>query len=285
MNKFSVLISVYVKEEPEYFKLAVESVLNQSVKPSEIVIVKDGKITVELENVCDYFLEKYPTLFKFISLEQNMGLGKALQIGLEKCTYDLVARMDTDDIAHYERFEKQLECFIENKNLDIVGTFIEEFDEDITNILSIRKVPITCKEIYSQSRRRNPFNHMTVMFHKKSVLQVGNYTSLFIEDYYLWVRMIQSRMIMYNIPESLVYARTKKMFERRGGIKVFLHEVDLQKKFWQMGFINTYQMFSNLIIRFIVRVIPNKLRAYVYRKYLRSLENVNKHIVAPPNNR
>lgn len=272
MDKFSVLMSIYEKEEPEYFKLAVESVLDQSVKPSEIVIVKDGKLTDELENVCTYFLDKYPTLFKFIALKENVGLGKALQIGLENCTHDLVARMDADDIAHYERFEKQLECFIENKNLDIVGTFIEEFDDDINTILSIRKVPITCQEIYSQSRRRNPFNHMTVMFHKKSVLQVGNYQPfLWFEDYYLWARMIKSKMIMYNIPESLVYARTNKtMFERRGGFKYFLQEFELQKEFWRMGFINFHQMVSNMILRFTVRVVPNKLRAYIYREYLRN---------------
>jgi len=265
-------MSVYYKEKPSYLKEAISSILNQSLKPSEIVLIKDGKLTEELEAVIDDFANCNPNLFKIISFDNNMGLGMALQEGVLNCSYDIIARMDTDDIAKPDRFEKQIKIFKENPEIDIVGSYIDEFDENINNIISRRIVPVNDSEIKKFAKRRNPFNHMTVMYRKKSVLEAGNYKPfLWNEDYYLWVRMILKGCKMYNIPESLVFARTgTNMFERRGGIKYIRPELNLQKEFLDLGFINTYEYITNVIFRSTVRLIPNKARGLVYTKLLRA---------------
>ncbi|QXM06678.1 glycosyltransferase [Crassaminicella indica] len=269
--KFSVLMSVYYKENPLYLKKAIDSVINQSEKPNEIVLVKDGKLTDELNTIVNEYIQKYCGLFKIVEFKENKGLGIALKEGVKACKYDIIARMDTDDIAVSNRFEKQLKVLRENEDVDIVGSYIEEFEGDIHNILSIRKVPVNDREIKKYAKRRNPFNHMTVMYRKKAVIDAGNYQpSLWNEDYYLWVRMIMNDSKMYNIPECLVYARTgASMFERRGGMKYVQVDIQLQKKFLDMGFISFNKFLSNIILRTSVRIIPNKLRGWVYKNLLR----------------
>ena len=193
--QFSVLMSVYYKEKPDYLRDCLSSILNQSVLPSEIVIIKDCPLTEQLEEVLKEFITLNPELYKVIKLEENVGLGKALAIGVKSCTHELIARMDTDDIARNDRFEKQIKEFINDENLDIVGSNILEFDKTIENIIARRIVPSTHQEIVKYSKRRNPFNHMTVMYKKTSVLNAGNYRlvhGLGYEDYDLWVRMLMS---------------------------------------------------------------------------------------------
>lgn len=265
-------MSVYYKEKPSYLKEAISSILNQSLKPSEIVLIKDGKLTQELDDVIDDFVSCNPDLFKIISFDNNKGLGTALREGVLNCSYDIIARMDTDDIAKPDRFEKQLNIFKGNPEIDIVGSYIDEFDGNIDNIISRRIVPVNDSDIKKYAKRRNPFNHMTVMYRKKSVLEAGNYQPfLWNEDYYLWVRMILKGCKMYNIPESLVFARTgSDMFERRGGIKYIKHELNLQKEFLELGFINVYEYITNIIIRSTIRLIPNKARSLIYTRLLRA---------------
>jgi len=166
-EKFSVLMSVYFKEKPNYFKECLESILNQTIVPSEIVLVKDGKLTKELECVIGEYVSKYDNLFKIIELEENKGLGIALQIGLLNCKYDIIARMDTDDICLPDRFEKQLKILKERKDVSVVGSWIGEFEDHYKNINTLRKTPLTFDEIYSLAKKKNPLNHMTVMFRKK----------------------------------------------------------------------------------------------------------------------
>ena len=228
--KFSVLMSVYYKESPKFLYEALESVLTQTVMPSEIVCIKDGLLTEELELILNEFSTKYNDIFKFIGFDENKGLGYALRIGVEECSYEIIARMDTDDIARKDRFEKQLNI-ISEQNIDIVGSNILEFDGNINNIISKREVPSTFESIKEYAKKRNPFNHMTVMYKKTAVLKAGNYKEfLWFEDYNLWVRMIVSGAKMYNIDEALVYARTgTAMFERRGGLTYVKREYSMQK--------------------------------------------------------
>ena len=184
--KFSVLMSIYKKEEPKYFSEALESVLNQTVMPNEIVIIEDGILTKELQDVIIKYKEKYPDIIKNYPLKENKGLGLALNYGVTKCKHNLIARMDTDDIALPTRFEKQLEIFEKNPSYDIVGGNILEFAEG-TNITNTRIVPEKKEEIYKYAKKRNPMNHVTVMFKKDTILEVGNYENLpYFEDYYLW---------------------------------------------------------------------------------------------------
>lgn len=268
--KFSVLMSVYYKESPKYLEEAIDSVLNQTVKPAEIVCVKDGKLTKELDEVLIKFDEQNKGLFKFIEFSENKGLGIALKEGVKACSNEIIARMDTDDISVKDRFEKQLKV-MEEKKLDMVGSNICEFEGDISNIMSERVVPSTDEAIKHGAKKRNPFNHMTVMYKKSSVLAAGNYQNfLWFEDYNLWVRMIINGTKMYNIQEDLVYARTgANMFERRGGINYIKREYKMQKKMLETNFINYRTFLYNLTTRSIVRIIPNKLRGYIYLKVLR----------------
>lgn len=268
--KFSVLMSVYYKEDPKYLKEAIESVLDQTVMPSEIVVIKDGKLGDNLNNVLNEFDKKYESLFKFIQFEENQGLGIALRRGVEECSYEIIARMDTDDIAAKNRFEREL-AIMQEKNLDIVGSNIVEFDGNIENIISRRNVPDTDESIKSYAKKRNPFNHMTVMYKKSAVLKAGNYKNfLWFEDYNLWIRMIMNGAKMYNIQENLVYARTgASMFERRGGVKYIKREYKMQKEMLKIKFISYKEFIFNILSRSAVRIMPNKLRGFVYMKMLR----------------
>ena len=241
---FSVLMSVYFKERPEYLYECLSSIINQTVLPNEIVIIKDGPLTPKLEHVLNEFITKNKDLYKVIELEENVGLGKALAIGVQNCSFELIARMDTDDISKNDRFEKQIQEFKDDKTLDIVGSHILEFDKDINNILAKRIVPLTHNEIYSYSKRRNPFNHMTVMYKKQSVLNSGNYRLVYgigYEDYDLWVRMLMSGCKCMNIDDYLVYARTGiEMFKRRGNKERLRTALKFRKRQYKSGYTNFF---------------------------------------------
>ena len=168
MEKYSVLMSLYIKERPEYLDLAIKSMVEQSLIPDEIVIVKDGPITNELEEILEKYRTIYPKLFNIIGYQENKGLGYALNYGLEHCRNELVARMDTDDISEKEKKKKQVNYFIKNPEIDILGGQIEEFIDNIDNIVGKREVPLENIEIREYLKRRCPFNHMSVMFKKKS---------------------------------------------------------------------------------------------------------------------
>ena len=172
---FSVLMSIYYKENPQFFRTALDSVINQTLQPDEIVIVEDGELTDELYKVIETYKNKYPQVFKIVQLETNQGLGKALQIGVGNCSYDLIARMDSDDIALPERFEKQINFMREHPDIDVLGSSISEFEGNPENITSYRKLPTEHKDIYKFGQFRCPVNHMTIMYKKKAVLEAGNY--------------------------------------------------------------------------------------------------------------
>ena len=269
--KFSVLMSVYYKEDPLFLRQAIESIINQTVPPTEIVIVKDGPLTKELDEVIDEYVQKYEGLFNILSLETNCGLGIALAKGVHSCKYDIIARMDTDDIANETRFKKQLDIFKKDPKVDIVGSNISEFMEDPNVPYSERKVPEKYEDIIKFAKKRCPFNHMTVMYKKQAVLDAGNYIKFeSLEDYYLWARMLNNGCYAVNIPENLVYARIGNgMFERRSGIGYVKSEFRLQKKFKEIGFINGIQLSYNLVGRTFIRIIPNNLRKFIYVKLLR----------------
>ncbi len=271
MDKFSVLISVYYKECPAYLDTALNSVFEQTVVPSEVVIVKDGKLTSELDSVIDLYQEKYPEQIKIVSLPQNVGLGQALNRGLEACTSELVARMDSDDISLSGRFKKQLSVFKRFPQIDVVGGWISEFIDDPHNIVSVRKLPEHQEELLRYSKKRSPLNHVSVMFKKSAVLQAGSYQHFpLMEDYYLWVRMLMNGAQFYNIQESLVLVRnSNEMYNRRGGFRYARTESRFFKYLYKIHYIGLFLLITNVCIRFVVRIIPNRLRKQVYLKTLR----------------
>lgn len=269
-EKFSVLMSLYIKEKPEYFDECMKSILANTVLPNEIVIVLDGPITDELSMVLDKYVGKNPELYNVVPLETNQGLGLALREGILHCKNELVARMDTDDICRSDRFELQLREFEQNPKLDICGSHIAEFDEAPDKIVAKRIVPLDDEAIKKYQKKRDGFNHMTVMYKKTSVINAGNYQScLLMEDSLLWANMFVNGCIAKNIDECLVFARIgKDMFERRGGLNYFKKYKRGRKRIYKTGFISWWNYQYTVVIQFIIAMLPNKIRGYVFKKVL-----------------
>lgn len=270
-TKFSVSMCVYGKDNPEWFDSAVQSILNQTVKPDEIILVVDGPVPDKLSEIIKrYELSNY---FKVIWLPTNLGHGNARRIGLEKVNNEIVALMDADDISLPNRFEQQLKLFENKPNLDIVGSDIAEFIDIQSNIIGKRIVPKTDKEIKAFLKKRCPFNQMTVMFKKSSVMKAGGYLDWFCdEDYYLWIRMFLNNATFANTGNILVNVRVgKDMYARRGGIKYFLSEARLQKYMYKKGIICFIRAFINIFQRLVLQVLmPNWCRAIVFKTLARS---------------
>lgn len=271
MSNFSVLMSLYIKEKPEYFDECMKSVIHQTVLPTEVVIVLDGPITEKLQQRVDYYLEKYPDLIRTVPLKENQGLGKALAIGVPECKYDLIARMDTDDICRDDRFEKQLLEFEKNPDLDICGSHIAEFSETVDKIKGKRLVPLEHEDIVKYQKRRDGFNHVTVMFKKESVLKAGNYQhALLMEDSLLWANMFLNGCIGKNIDDCLVYVRAgDEMIERRGGFSYFLKYKEGRKKILETGFISKFDYYYTLLAQLVVALVPSRARVFIFNNLLR----------------
>ncbi|NOR55353.1 MAG: glycosyltransferase [Sulfurovum sp.] len=256
--KFSVLISVYHKESPLFLEEALASMENQTLAANEIVLVKDGPLTAELDTVIDKYTKVSKTSYIIVVLEQNVGLGEALNEGMRHCNYEWIARMDTDDIALPHRFEVQTSHLSKNPKIDILGSWICEFDTDATECEKERKVPASHEDIMNFSKYRNPLNHMTVFFRKDAVLESGGYQPMNgFEDYYLWMRMLMCGKQFANIPKVLLKARTgREMIVRRQGWKYMKNEVALEKAAYKIGFWSKFDVFRNVFTRILPRVLP-----------------------------
>ena len=271
MNQpFSVLLSLYHKEKAAFLRTSLDSVFAQTALPTEVVLVEDGPLSSELDAVVAEYAERYEQL-RVVKFAENRGLGRALNDGLNFCSYDIVARMDTDDVAKPNRFEKQLNVFEEHPEYDVVGAWVDEFEGDIANVTSTRVLPESSDDIYEFAKKRNPINHPVVMFRKTAVEAAGGYKHFpLFEDYYLWVRMLLNGSKFYNIPESLLYFRSSpEMFKRRGGFSYACTETRYLWHIHQLGLVGLGQTCMNIPLRFLARVIPNSLRGFVYKRLLR----------------
>lgn len=270
-KKISVLMSVYKNDIAQNVKTAVESIINQTFRPSQVVIVVDGPVPDETTKTLEELKELYSEV-EIYPLEQNVGLGNALKEGMTHCGNEIVARMDSDDIAVEDRFEKQIKKFEEDSELSIVGSNIAEFIGDKDNVVSIRSVPEKHEDICKYLKKRCPFNHMTVMFKKSEVEKAGGYLHWFYnEDSYLWARMYLAGCKFANIPENLVYARINEAtFQRRGGYKYYKSERDLFKFMYKNKIIGWGEYQKAKAIRFVIQVLmPNSVRKYVFLKMMR----------------
>lgn len=261
--KFSVLMSLYIKEKPEYLFSSLESLKNQTVQADEVVIVFDGKLTPELEQTVQKFVGILP--LNIVRLSENQGLGKALNIGLTHCQHEWVFRMDTDDICVPERFEKQLQFIEKNPDIIIFGGQIAEFGKDIHDIVSYRNVPTEHHAIVQFTQKRCPFNHMTVAYQKSVVLACGGYQDLQ-EDYYLWIKLVALGKPVANLPEVLVYARVGNgMVGRRHGLAQAKAEWRLFKLKSQLKLHNTYSGFMIFLLRASSRLLPISWLERIYK--------------------
>ena len=275
MNKiddisFSVLISVYKKEKPEFFNEALDSVYTQTMPPSEVMICEDGKLSRELEAIIEKYKKRFPEQTRVIKYPMNRGLGKTLRDGILECSNEIIFRMDSDDISARDRFEKQLAIMQETK-ADVVGSNIVEYNEEMSIKTGKRVVPEFNNDIKRYARKRNPINHMTVCYRKSAVIDAGNYLAMDgFEDYFLWVRMINNGASFYNVQEPLVNVRGGgSMISRRGGLPYAKKIIAFEKELKRMKYISLIQYYANLIPRVAVSIIPSSFRRAIYTKGLR----------------
>lgn len=267
MEKYSVLMSLYKKEHPEYLRLALDSMLNQTVKPDEIVLVEDGSLTDELYAV----VEEYKPYLHIVINKTNLGLGLALNEGLKVCRNELVARMDTDDISKPDRCEKQLERFKEKPELAIVGSHVDEFIGDPTNVVSRRSVPLSSDDIYNYAKKRSAFNHPAVMYRKSTVMSEGGYSNLKRnQDVDLFGRMLYDGHKAENIDEALLWFRcSDELAARRKSWENTKSYIDTIKKFWKMGYSSFSDYAKVAVAQTGMFILPASMQNWVYKKFLR----------------
>lgn len=267
---FSVLISIYTHDNPTFLQRALESIWDdQTLQPTQIVVVEDGPISTYLENIVSQFAKKAPVVR--VRLKKNMGLGNALQVGVLHCTYELIARMDADDISVPTRFEQQIKFLEMYSEVDVLGSNISEFVDNENLIKCIREVPEINQNIIERHKLRNAINHVSVIFKKSKVIEVGNYQKmLFFEDYYLWSRMMVGNMVFYNIQKSLVLVRVgTNMIGRRKGFNYVRYEMRHFLMLYRIGFMNFIELVKALFIRLPVRFLPYSILTFFYTNVIR----------------
>lgn len=276
MEKFSLLMSVYDGELPEFLEEAFQSLLQSTILPDQIVMVLDGPISHNLQAILEKY-EKEFTHFTKVSLETNQGLGVALAVGVEACQYDLIARFDCDDILLPNRFQLQLDYFERHAELDLLGGQILEFSA--TNEFGQRRVPVDQDTIVTFAKKRNPFNHMTVMFRKTAIMAAGNYIPLKgYEDYYLWLRLLKAGARVANLPDVLVRARVGSGFStRRGGSKYLLQTIQAISRFEKEGLLSKSSALYRVLSHSLIILLPTGCREFLYRTILRRNEATNNH--------
>lgn len=273
MTKFSVITSVYHNDTPDFVRMALDSMLvHQTLKPSEVVLVRDGVVPDNLEALIAEYETMYHDIVHVIRLEKNGGLGKAMKLGVEVAQNDIIARMDSDDICSPNRFELQLKYLELHPNVDIIGGQMTEFIDTPDNIIGKRIVPCDNEDIYDFMKNRCALNHVTVMFRKEAVLKVGNYQDWFWnEDYYLWVRMMIAKCKFANVPNVLVNVRSgTDQYARRGGRKYYESEKGIKKLQLENKMITKKEYLYFVSQRYILQILmPNWLRGWFFRKLAR----------------
>lgn len=266
---FSVLLSIYTKEQPSYFQAALASIWDEQIlKPTQIVLVQDGPLTKELNAVISEWKNKLGSILTTVPLKHNVGLGAALNVGLQHCKYELVARMDTDDIAMPTRFGKQIDFMHKKPDIAVCSGVIEEWSQDFSYKISERKLPLLHNEIVDFAKSRSPISHPAAMFRKTAILEVGGYPVIYPEDYPLWGEMLVKGYIFANLPELLLKMRVGNALTERRGLAFLKGEIAVFKYLNEAGFISKYEMTRNIVQRTIVRLSPNWLKEILY-KYAR----------------
>jgi glycosyltransferase involved in cell wall biosynthesis len=258
-EKISVLMSVYKNDNPLYFDESLESILGQTLLPDEIVLIQDGDVSVEIENI----IEKYNNIFPNILLyknDNNIGLGLSLRKGICYCNNEYIFRMDSDDISNKYRFEKQIVYL--KSGFDVVSSNYYAFEGNIKNIIAKRFLPEKDEFIKKQAKYKSPLCHAVVAYKKSKVLEAGNYMECDkYEDYHLWVRMIKMNNKFYNIQEPLLYVRVSdQQMQRRGGLIYLKNEIKVHYYFYKIGFLKKRNLIFNVSSRIIIRLVPNRIR-------------------------
>lgn len=264
---FSVLLSLYHKENPVWFNRAMQSIWDeQTIKPNEIVLVQDGPLNSELYSVISDWKAKLDDVLTIVALAENVGLGAALNEGLKYCQYELVARMDTDDIAMPTRFEKQITFMRENPEIAASSAQIEEWDVNLEHKLDSRDLPLKPEDVYWFAKRRSPLSHPATIFRKKVILDVGGYPPLRkAQDCALWSLLLVKGYKLANLPDMLLKMRTGNELLSRRGLTYFKQELHLLKFQKSIGFLSNYEYLVNASLRGVLRLSPNFIKNIIYR--------------------
>lgn len=268
---YSVLMSVYVKEKPANLSESLASILEQTIPPDELVLVCDGKLTDELNVIIKAFESEYSEIFRSVRLLENVGTGMAANEGIKACQNELIAKMDSDDICVPDRFQRQLMMFLKNPKLDMVGGYIEEFDDATRKPIAVKKTPISHEEILKYAKRRSPFNNQTLIYRKSFAQKVGGYTDIKrCEDYEFITKMLMAGAVGENLPEVLVkYRVTKDNYKRR---KNWANTKSFIKVRWNLhksGFSSLWDFFVPTAAQLILFIMPEKFTSWAYGKFLR----------------
>lgn len=267
--EYSVLLPVYYKEQPEYLQQSIQSMLDQTLRPDELIILEDGVLTLELENMIKDYERKFENV-RVLRFKEHQGLGKILSQGVLECKNDYIARMDSDDISELTRIEEEWEVIKNNPQIAMVGSIYDEFTiEGVEG--PIRNLPETPEEIYRFAHKRNPFGHSSLFIEKRAILEAGNYREYpGVEDYDLWIRMLMNNTKCVNIQRPLVHVRAgRDFYNRRGGIKYFGHLLRFFNEYKQKKFFSTSEYIYTISARAVVCLMPGFARDMVYRRFLR----------------
>ncbi|WP_070807775.1 glycosyltransferase [Megasphaera sp. DJF_B143] len=270
-SNYSVLMSVYYKEHPEYLRQSMQSMYDQTIPTDDFVLVCDGPLTLALDTVITDMQQAFGSRLHVVRLLKNGGLGNALNVGIQQCKHNLVARMDSDDVSRPERCERQLAVFRAHPEFSLVSGIVEEFSDTVDHVTVRRIVPEQQADILAFAKKRNPFNHPCIMYKKSDVEAAGGYQDFYLlEDYYLWIRMLQHGFIGYNLQEPLLWMRAgSDMYKRRGGWKYFLSQRKLLCYMHQSEFITYGQYLMGTFIRLGVAMAPNNFRSFIFNNILR----------------
>lgn len=271
LHKYSVLMTVYKKDNPEWLRQAIDSMLNQTWKPSEFVIIIDGPIPAELQCILDKYVKVNGDMFKIKPQKKNIGLGAALKIGVENCSYEYIARMDADDISAPKRCETILKYMVKHPTYSVTGCNAIEFVDNINNAKAIVKLPLNPVDARKFAKKRVPIRHPSIIIKKSDTLAVGNFKPLRrSQEYDLVVRMLMANMEISNVPEVLFYIRVGKDFYiRRGGWSKAKLLVGQRYDFYKYGFYSFPEFMLYAGINLVMCMMPNSLRAFIYQKFLR----------------
>lgn len=271
MESYSVLMSVYYKDSPDELRQSIDSMLGQTAICNQFVIVEDGLVSNDLNKLIEEYKRLHPNLFTVVKLHKNGGLGNALNEGLKHCRNELIARMDADDISFPDRCMKELQKFDENPDLCIVGTQINEFENSINNVVSVRRVPCDYESIRKFARRRSPFNHPTVMYKKSVIEKLGGYPTLNRkEDLWLFIQAVNSNCYCENLREPLLYYRTSAQNKKRRKTWTNCKEyIQVMFHFYKKGFLGLNDLIYVFMGQMVLFLMPNNVSSWLSNRLLR----------------
>lgn len=269
-ENYSVLMSVYYKANPDYLRDCLNSMMYQSYLTNDFVLVCDGELTAELNGVIDEFCSRYPGIFNIVRLKENVGIGGAVQAGLELCKNDIIIRMDSDDVSLPDRCETEVEMFRSDPELSIIGGYIVEFDSEGNQY--IRDVPLEHDEIVKYSKSRYPFNNVTMAFKKSKAIEVGGYSGSFkrCEDYDFVSRMLKSGAKAKNSPKSMVECRLDDdSYRRRKSWVNTKSYIIVRHYLWKSGYCGFFRFIVSSTAQFLMFILPAGFTKFMYTKILR----------------